>query len=291
MSSLSLKDFLKMYTGISNKFIDEYYKFYELCEINKYGIDSNKVIKYLNITSSKKFHENLREKYIINIDYIIKRLNNKLQKDQQDVFYFLSFDGFEKICMMSRSKKGNQVRDYFILLRKFINYYREHIASKINSLVKTNKFVYILLANKDKEIFKLGRTGNIKKRLQNYATGKDKHPDIKFIMIVNDAKQIESCAKIFTKDYQYKEHKEIYKIDFDLLKSVLVECSEMHKKFTDYVKNTKNDYDTYVVFDDTKTVEYLDLNGNVIGYEKGIKPIKKSSKKSSKKIIIKRNKK
>jgi phage anti-repressor protein len=283
MARLSLKDFLKMYTGISNKFIDEYYKFYELCEKNLFGIDSIKVIKYLNITSSKKFHENLREKYIINNDYVIKRLNNKLQKDKQDVFYYLSFDGFERICMMSRSKKGNQVRDYFILLRKFINYYREHIATKINSLTKNNKFVYILLVNKDKDIFKLGRSGNIKKRLQNYATGKDKHPDIKFIMIVNDAKQIESCAKIFTKKYQYKENKEIYKIDFDLLKSVIVECSEMHKRFKDYVKNNKKEYDTYIVFDDTKTVEYLDSNNNIIGYEKGTKVIKKSSKKTSKK--------
>ena len=73
--------------------------------------------------------------------------------------------------MASRSERGNQVRDYFILLRKFINYYREHFSNKINSLIKNNKFVYILLVNKDKDIFKLGRTGNIKKRLQNYATG------------------------------------------------------------------------------------------------------------------------
>jgi phage anti-repressor protein len=238
-----------------------------------------KVIKYLNITSSKKFHENLREKYIINTDYIIQRLNKKLQKDKQDVFYYLSFDGFERICMMSRSKKGNQVRDYFILLRKFINYYREHFATKINSLVKSNKFVYILLVNKNKDIFKLGRTGNIKKRMQIYATGKDKHPDIKFIMIVNDAKQIESCAKIFTKKYQYKENKEIYKIDFNVLKSVIVECAEIHKKFKDYVKNNKKDYDTYIIFDESKSIDYLDLNGNIIGHEKGTKIIKKNSKK------------
>lgn len=32
MTSISLKDFLKTYTAISNKFIDEYYYFYELCD-------------------------------------------------------------------------------------------------------------------------------------------------------------------------------------------------------------------------------------------------------------------
>ena len=167
MNQLSLKEFLKMYTGISNKFIDEYYKFYELCEKNMFGIDSINVIKYLKIKYARGFHENLRTNYILNRDYVIQRLHQKSQKDKQDVFYYLSFDGFERICMMSRSEKGNQVRDYFILLRKFINYYREHISNKINSLVKSNNFVYIILVNKDKDIFKLGRTENIKKRLQN----------------------------------------------------------------------------------------------------------------------------
>ncbi len=30
-NNISLLDFLKKYTGISSKFIDEYYKFYEMC--------------------------------------------------------------------------------------------------------------------------------------------------------------------------------------------------------------------------------------------------------------------
>jgi len=181
---ISLKDFLKLYTGISNKFIDEYYSFYELCENNPFGIDSNKVIKYLKIKHKRKFHEILRQNYILESDYVIQRLEQKLQKNKQDVFYYLSFDGFERVCMASRSERGNQVRDYFIMLRKFINYYRLHFANKIIDLAKNNKYIYIILVNRNKDIFKLGRTGDIKKRLRNYATGKDKHPDIQFIMNV-----------------------------------------------------------------------------------------------------------
>ena len=58
--------------------------------------------------------------------------------------------------MASRSERGNQVRDYFILLRKFINYYRQHIANKIIDMTKNNKYIYILLVNKGKDLFKLG---------------------------------------------------------------------------------------------------------------------------------------
>jgi len=181
--------------------------------------------------------------------------------------------------MASRSERGNQVRDYFILLRKFINYYRHHIANKIIDLTKTNKYIYILLVNKGKDLFKLGRTKNIKQRLRNYATGRDKHPDIQFIMIVDDPTQIENCMKIFTDKYKYRGSSEIYKIDFDLLKQVVFGCAELHAKFN----NIKKDLDTYVVFDDSKSIDYLDLNNEVIGYEKRMKKIKKSSKKSSKK--------
>ena len=79
-----------------------------------------------------------------------------------------------------------------------------------------NKYVYIILVNKNKNLFKPGRTDNIKNRLRNYATGKDTHPDIRFIMIVDDAKKVESCTKLFTKEHQYRGNSEIYKIDFDI---------------------------------------------------------------------------
>ena len=48
-NNISLLDFLKTYTGISNRFINGYYKFYQICENNKYGIDLDDVIKYLEI--------------------------------------------------------------------------------------------------------------------------------------------------------------------------------------------------------------------------------------------------
>ena len=77
---ISLKDFLKLYTGISNTFIDEYYSFYEMCENNMFGIDSRKVVKYLKIKHSRTFHELLRTNYILESDYIIQRLQQKSQK-------------------------------------------------------------------------------------------------------------------------------------------------------------------------------------------------------------------
>ena len=49
--------------------------------------------------------------------------------------------------------------------------------------------------------------------------------------------------------------------------------------------NDSKKYDTYVVYDDSKSIEYIDLHGKVIGYEKGNyrrKTMKNSSKSKSK---------
>ncbi len=47
--------------------------------------------------------------------------------------------------ILSRTSKGDTVRDYFIILRKFINYYKTHFADNINKLANKKKYVYIIL--------------------------------------------------------------------------------------------------------------------------------------------------
>ena len=101
--------------------------------------------------------------------------------------------------MLSRSNKSN--RDYFIVLRKFIMYYKDHISNMIinNAKKYLNGCVYIILANKNKKIFKFSKSSDINVRLRIYATGHDTHPDIKFIILVDNKNDIETCVKKFNK--------------------------------------------------------------------------------------------
>ena len=140
------------------------------------------------------------------------------------------------------------------------------------------------MVNKNKDLLKLGRAGNIRNRLKSYATGKETHPDVKFIMIVDDAKKVEQCAKIFIKQFQHKPNTELYRMNLDVLKQTIFSCSEMNELIIKSADDSKK-YDTYVVYDDSKSIEYIDLNGKVIGYEKGHyrkKTMKNSSKSKSK---------
>lgn len=277
---LTLKDFLKKFTAIPAKFIDEYYVFYEKCDNNKFGIPIEDVMTYLKITNLKKFQERIRDNYTLHIDYEIIRIRQKSTQGVKDANYMISFECFEKIAMNSTTKKGAEFRDYFVMLRKFIDYYKDHISSKLLELTQTNKFIYILLVNKDKNIFKLGRTKDMRKRLQTYATGKDTHPDIKFIMIVDDEKTVEKCTKLFAKPLQYKANKELYQTELDTLKKLVFDCAYTKKELEEHLNsdNAKK-YDTYVVFDDSKRLEYLNLSGDVIGLETPKKTINNSKSK------------
>ena len=199
---MKLIEFLKTYTAIDEKFINEYIKFYDLCENNNFGINVEDIIKYLKIQQKKIFYDRLRANYEVNKDFVIKQIYQKKTLGVRNIEYYVNIDTFEKICMLSKSIRANAVRDYFIVLRKFIMYYKDHIDEMIKAKITDKKSViYILLVKKD--IFKIGRTENMRKRMKQYITGKAYHPDIKYIILVDDPKDVENCVKRFMKKYKF----------------------------------------------------------------------------------------
>ncbi len=80
MSKITLKEFLKKFTAVPEKFINEYYKFYELCIDNKFGIPLENVIEYLAVLSQEKMETRIREIYKLNTDYVIIRFKQKSMK-------------------------------------------------------------------------------------------------------------------------------------------------------------------------------------------------------------------
>jgi len=284
MSNISLKDFLKKYTAISNQFINKYFIFYDKCELNKFGIELEKVLDYLDIKERKEFYARFRQKYVLDIDYIIIKHNQKKEKNIKNSEYYISFDTFEKICMASKAPKAEKVRDYFLTLRKFIDYYKNNISNMILEKAKSkpSKCIYILLVNKNKNILKLGQTKELRKRLRTYATGMNTHPDIKFIMLVDDPKIVENCMKSFLEKFEYKKGHEIYKIDINIIKKIAFDCSGVNNELNQLMLE-KDDKYAYVIFDDVSS----DKKSIIKLTKKSIKKsLKKSTKKTSKKQPI-----
>ncbi len=231
--TITLKEFLTKFTSIPIRFIDEYMEFHDMGEKSAFGINLESVIKFLRVQKKDRFYENFRNKFKEYIDYTTINVGGKRTKDVKAVEYYISFDVFERICLDTHTEKGDEVRDYFRSLGKFINYYKQNISDMILENVASGKFeyMYILLVNKGKNIFKPGRTEEFRKRMNGYATGKDVHPDIKFIMLVKDAKLVEKCYGIFLEKYRYKGRKELYKVDIDVIRTAIVGCAETDRNF------------------------------------------------------------
>lgn len=291
-TKISLLYFLKTYTAVSYDFIDEYYKFYVLCEKNNFGINLDLVIEYLEINKREKFYARFRDKYILFQDYIIIETNNKRTKGNKLVNYFINLDTFERICLSSHAKKANHVRDYFIVLRKFISYYKNNYHDMIMGAAKKdpNKCIYIIIANKSKHIFKVGKvTKNVRERLKQYVTGKDEHPDIKYIMLVDDPKQVEDCVKTVLRKVHYKGTQEIYKINISDMKNIIFNCATMMDNINSKYNNDNSD--CYVIFDDNID-DNIDNNKKGYMINKIVNNIgKKSSRRTSRKISKKTSRK
>jgi hypothetical protein len=80
----------------------------------------------------------------------------------------------------------------------------------------------------------------------------DTHPDIKFIMLVDDPKIVENCMKSFLEKFEYKKNHEIYKIDIDIIKKIAFDCSGVNNDLNQLMLEKDNKY-AYVIFDETQT--------------------------------------
>lgn len=287
MNKISLDKFLKLYTAIPNSFIDEYIKFYYKCENNKYGIQLDDVIKYLSVKLHKKFKDRIRNSFIENKDYIIKKQNGKKLKNVVHALYYITFETFEKLCLSSTTEKGKQYRDYYIMMRKFIDYYKEDISNTILSKLnnKSNKnFIYII-KTANSNIFKIGKTNNIRNRLKAYLTGKLNHPDIEYIIKVDNNDIVEKCVKNILEESKYRNNFELYNLELEKLKLVINDCAELQHKYND--KNTSKNINTYVIFDNNKTIKTINLNNDVRKIKSKTLKLKNKITKQTKKNIKK----
>ena len=122
---MDFKTFLINQSNIKKSFIDDFFEiiredYFELSEA--FLINSNKLQLWLNITSRKDFHETIKRSYKLNIDYIITKSNSKGIGKNNEKIYMLTPDCAKMILQSTKSKKGAEVRRYFIEIEKmYIN--------------------------------------------------------------------------------------------------------------------------------------------------------------------------
>jgi phage anti-repressor protein len=245
---MNLITFLKTHTKINNDFIDDFFSLYDSKDKYNFSINIEVISKWFNMRKDN-IKKTLKESYIQKIDYKIISSEPTGEKGKPKEIILLTPKCFKLMAMQSKTKKAIQVREYYYELEQVLDQYKEYIIQglqdKINKLENNQKpkinsskgVIYIIETADGIGHYKIGKTKNLKKRLNSY--NGDKKDDIipLYIYETDNIDGVEECVKRYTKEYKYRKYKEVYKTDINMLKDLINECGEFREKVSLRIKN------------------------------------------------------
>jgi len=293
---INLQTYLETYSSINNIFIKDFFSLYNYDTTSAdFVINLDKIVKWLKSYRST-LKRTLVKSYTENIDYIVKL--EKPGKGRPAETVLLTPDCFKRLCMLSRTKKAEEVRSYFIELEAHLDKYKNYIISGLtNKIAKyeselkpqpaptTSGAIYILKTTEDVDgIYKLGRTTNFASRLKVHQSS---HPDkleIMYVYETDNIEAIERCLKTLLKDKAYRNRREFYEIDLDILKQLIKNCdcsTRLIKNKTTVLKSNDCRYILHVSKEDDKKSEQIIKNATLKLQKTTTKATSKTSKSKS----------
>ena len=239
---LSLQEYLKKFSSINNKFIDDFFGLYdENTEDNDFVINFDISAQWL-IIRKDSIKRTLIESYRKNIDYKITIDKSSENAGRPKEIIYLTPDCFKRLCMLTKSSKGEEVRSYYIQLEKHIDKYKDNIINDLRNRVKVLEanlkpieipknegVIYVLKTREDMslhDIYKIGATDDFKSRLATHHSSHANNVEIKHIYKTSDVKGVERCLKAVLKEKQYRKRKEFYQADLQVIKDVISKCGD-----------------------------------------------------------------
>jgi phage anti-repressor protein len=255
-----LEDFIIKRSNISKDFLRDFFNLGGDTYGDTYkNINFDDVVKWLGVVKNN-LKRLLKDNFNIMDDYTEEKIlikNNKRGANYVSKI-MLTPDCFKELCMLSQTEKAKGVRKYYIIVEGLLRDHFEQIINDLNKelgLIKSNikkqtqvigGHIYILKAmnTTQKDMYKLGNSDDMKKRLRVYNTGNANNIEPLFIMKVNDIIMVEGCIKNLAREYQYKKNKEVYNIDFEFLQKLCIKCknfiNQLEKEFANNNKSTKS---------------------------------------------------
>ena len=261
-----IKRFLKKYSSIPNAFIDDFHSVYDRSLNDEFKINLDVVAKWLKCRKYDLKYT-LSHSYEKDIDYIIsKATSNKLGRKPELIL--LTADCFKFLCMRSKTEKSQMVRKYYVelenLMEKYSADFTEKLQQRIAELERNQKskahpsnhgVIYVIKASeKYNDIYKIGRSRNLRARLRAYNSGRMDDVDVVYIFETDMMETVETCTKTMLSEKQYRNVKEVYEVNIDVIKSVIKDCARLALK-TRYKLNkpSKMKGGYYMIFDKHQT--------------------------------------
>ena len=297
---MKITDFLKRFSLIDNKFIDDFYSFYDEGK-NEYDfiISLELISKWLNV---RKDHLKtlLISNFVKNTDYIeIKESGKKGTGINNKIHVMLTYTCSKLLCMISKSEKANLIRNYYIDLEKIIITYKDNIVNDLHNQLGIKQTNIEIIENNDNEGLmyilkvddehrKIGTTRMLKSRMKQYNVGRISELPIVFVFRCKNIHEVEKCVKENLEEYRLKKNKnnEIFKIDDEFIKDTIIYCNKKAIKIKENRKLLKSlSVKNWMIVIDKKNTDTTELFKPIKTYER--KTITKKISKKSSKIIKK----
>jgi len=130
MNKLTLEEFLISHTKINKKFIRDFFSIQNKEKYKKHHpfiINLDIVSRWLK-SRKDVLKDTLVNSYEEDYDYIILYVRDNpemLRGHINKEFILLTTDCFKRLCMLSKSKNAEKVRDYYIRLEELVDKYKD----------------------------------------------------------------------------------------------------------------------------------------------------------------------
>lgn len=249
---------VKRFTTVPDKFIDELFRFYTLSTKQTDAVILlDDVAKWLEC-SKHEMSLTLKRSYVKDVDYVSEsgpnpsRVKGKYGSNNYKKI-MVTPDCFKRLCMLSRAKKAEMVRTYFIDVETQFLKYKDQLMEGLKVDISRlqndmnpkrrqippseNGYIYVISASKEVEdLFKVGRAADLKKRLFSYQTGNAHTVELIYVIAVHDMKSAERCVKSHLLEFQYRQRREVYQVPKDMLKTIIGKCNEIDGIKKEYIR-------------------------------------------------------
>ncbi len=139
---MDFQTFIKRYTFVDSEFINDFFNIIGENYIERYTefiVDSELLRKWLVIGSKSSFNDMIKRSYQKNKNYTIKKVKLSDVSDGNNCdceIIKLTPETAKKICMNTESKKGDEIRQYFIDLELALYKYNKYIIDGMNKKIQ-----------------------------------------------------------------------------------------------------------------------------------------------------------
>jgi len=273
---LDINEFLIVinYNKYNKLYID---KFWSSIENDNWLLLDNDLLKLLNFNKSllkckQIIINHLNKNYDTDTDYIITNSTNitsnikSLKKYNNKCNIFVNIYSFKCICKYLNTFMSKQIKQNIIELEKIYKIYNKYLNSykdiKLNEskliknlqinkqLHKFTEYIYVVTTKqKAKEnIFKIGRTNNLKSRLSTYNTGSSLTEKYFYCshFECTSASTLENRIFTLLKNFKIDNEKEMFQLHYNILyniiKSICINDKKICENINDFIEDEYDEY-------------------------------------------------